>query len=302
MNTLNFLEGSKVNRFCLTFTGEARLWYESLQPKNVDWQGLQNLFRQQYSKIGKTRATIPCMEILSFWWKHRNNRCICNMHKMGSYSFRLWGTTNFRSIQKKLCTKLYWILFPIEDLRQAVETVQGILTKEKIDRQLAGQSSSTPFMSIKDNHNKRVTFDTWDRLEDKIHRLTVMMGQLAARDNESTRQFKLQIYQGRRRGLNREFYDRCNYNQWDYQNRYRSDSVVRRNQYRQNIVIDMNKITGEKTVEVTQEHTKILGDRIVEENTEITIGMKTTVEIEVGVGLEKDHFQEILMVVETIEV
>ena len=25
------------------------------QPINVDWQGLQNVFRQQYSKIGNTR-------------------------------------------------------------------------------------------------------------------------------------------------------------------------------------------------------------------------------------------------------
>ena len=33
-------------------------------------------------------------------------------------------------------TKLYWIwiLFPIDDLRQAVETAKRILTKEKIDR------------------------------------------------------------------------------------------------------------------------------------------------------------------------
>ena len=29
--------------------------------------------------------------------------------------------------------KLYWILFPIEDLRQAVETAKKILTKEKLD-------------------------------------------------------------------------------------------------------------------------------------------------------------------------
>ena len=36
-----------------------------------------------------------------------------------------------------LPTKLYWVLFPIEDLRQAVRTAEGILTKEKIDRQLA---------------------------------------------------------------------------------------------------------------------------------------------------------------------
>ena len=55
MNTHHFWEGIKVNRFCLTLVGEARLWYESLEPINVDCQGLQNLFRQQYSKIGNTR-------------------------------------------------------------------------------------------------------------------------------------------------------------------------------------------------------------------------------------------------------
>ena len=41
--------------------------------------------------------------------------------------------------------------------------------ERKIDRQLAGQSSSTPFMSIKESYNnKTVTFDTQDGLEDKI--------------------------------------------------------------------------------------------------------------------------------------
>ena len=52
-----------------------------------------------------------------------------------SSTFRLWGTTNFGSFQKHTPTKLYWILFPIEDLRQAVETAKRILTKEKLDRQ-----------------------------------------------------------------------------------------------------------------------------------------------------------------------
>ena len=49
-----------------------------------------------------------------------------------------------------LPTRLYWVLFPIEDLRLAVEKAKRILTKEKIDRQLAGQLSSTPFMNIRD--------------------------------------------------------------------------------------------------------------------------------------------------------
>ena len=41
MNTHHFSEGTKVQRFCLTLVGEARLWYESLEPINVDWQGIQ---------------------------------------------------------------------------------------------------------------------------------------------------------------------------------------------------------------------------------------------------------------------
>ena len=59
-----------------------------------------------------------------------------------------------------LPTKLYWVLFPIDDFRQVVETAKRILTKGKIDRQLARQSSSSSFMSIKDNYDKNVTFDT----------------------------------------------------------------------------------------------------------------------------------------------
>ena len=54
----HFIEGVKVQKFCLTLLGEARLWYQSLEPINVNWQGLQNLFRQKYSKIGKTREQL----------------------------------------------------------------------------------------------------------------------------------------------------------------------------------------------------------------------------------------------------
>ena len=86
-----------------------------------------------------------------------------------------------------------------------VETAKRILTKEKIDRQLARQSSSIPFMSIKDNYNKKVTFDTQDGLQDKIDKLRVMMNKLATRDNGMNRQFKPQIYQSKRRGESRNF-------------------------------------------------------------------------------------------------
>ena len=55
MNTHGFQDDGKVQRFCLTLTGEARLWYQSLRLINVDWLGLQNTCRQQYSEIGNTK-------------------------------------------------------------------------------------------------------------------------------------------------------------------------------------------------------------------------------------------------------
>ena len=96
-----------------------------------------------------------------------------------------------------LPARLYTVLFPIENLRPAVGTVKRILTKEMIDRQLVVQSSSTPFMSLKDSNNKMVTFNTQDRLEDKIDKLTVMISKLGARDSKVNRPFKPQVYQSK---------------------------------------------------------------------------------------------------------
>ena len=45
MDTHAFPEGVKVQHFLLTLVGEARLWYKSLRPINVDWNGLQNQFQ-----------------------------------------------------------------------------------------------------------------------------------------------------------------------------------------------------------------------------------------------------------------
>ena len=58
MNVHHFVSGVKVQRFFLTLLGEARLWYHSLKPINVDWPELQNLFRQRYSKVGNMREQL----------------------------------------------------------------------------------------------------------------------------------------------------------------------------------------------------------------------------------------------------
>ena len=117
-------------------------------------------------------------------------------------------------------TRLHWVLFPIEDLRLVVETDKRILTKEKIDRQLKGQSSSTPFMNIKDGYNsKKATFDMEDRLDDKIDKLTLMMSKLTAQGDNQNRWFKPKIYQIKWRGQSKNYYDQTNYGQGNYQNR-----------------------------------------------------------------------------------
>ena len=149
------------------------------------------------------------------------------MYKTSSYTSRLWGTTILEVFKNTLPIKLYWVIFPIEDLRQSVETAKRILTKEMIDRQLVGQSSSTPFMSIKNSYNnKKVTFNRQEGLEDKIHRLTVMMSKLATKEEGTNKQCKPKIYQSKRRDQMRNFYDRHNYHSM-----YRSNSGDRRIQF-----------------------------------------------------------------------
>ena len=96
-----------------------------------------------------------------------------------------------------LPTKLYWVLFPIENLRQAVETAKRLLTKEKLDRQLTGQTPTSPFMNIRDGNDRRVSFNTRDELGDKIDKLTLMMSKLVVKESHERKPFKPQIYRSR---------------------------------------------------------------------------------------------------------
>ena len=61
-----------------------------------------------------------------------------------------------------------------------VDTVKRILTKEKLDKQLTGQTSTSPFMNIRDGTEGKESFNTSNELGDKIHKLTVVMSRLAA--------------------------------------------------------------------------------------------------------------------------
>ena len=80
-------------------------------------------------------------------------------------------------------------MFPIDDLRLTVERAKRNLTKEKIDRQLSGQSgTTTPFMKVSGSHTltskKAVLFNTQDRSDEKNDNFTSMMGKLTAKVNK----------------------------------------------------------------------------------------------------------------------
>ena len=205
MNAHNFVKDIKVQRFCLTLLGEARFWFQSLEPLgNTTWPQLQNLFKQTYSELGNTH------EQLFHTWRSFNFDE--NTKTTDSYVMQIrqvatilgYGEPQVLEVFKNtLPTKLYWILFQIEDIRQAVETAKKILAKEKLDKQLTGQTSTIPFMNIKDGTERKVSFNARDELEDKIDKLTVVMSRLAAKDSYEKRPFKPQIYKSR--GQNRSY-------------------------------------------------------------------------------------------------
>ena len=62
--------------------------------------------------------------------------------------------------------RLYWVLFPIDNLHKAVETAKTFLTKEKKDRQMTGQSL-TPFIKLSDKKRKTVSFDMKECFREK---------------------------------------------------------------------------------------------------------------------------------------
>ena len=146
MNAHHFIDDVKVHGFCLTLLGEARLWFQSLEPlENTTWPQLQNLFRQRYSKLGNT-----CEQLFHAWRLFNFDE---NTETIDSYVMLIrqvatllgYGEPQVLEVFKNtLPTKLYWILFPIEDLRQAVETAKRILTKEKLDKQPTGSNLHYP--------------------------------------------------------------------------------------------------------------------------------------------------------------
>ena len=78
-------------------------------------------------------------------------------------------------------------------------------------------------MNMKEGFSKKVTFDTMDGIEQKIDKLTVMMGKLVMEDKGQNRQFKPYISQSNRGRCQ----TRCNYDQRRFQDRFRPNNAYR---------------------------------------------------------------------------
>ena len=125
--------------------------------------------------------------------------------------------------KKTVPSRLYWILYSVNELRVAVETVKRVLTKEKIDKQRTGQSSASPFMKVsqesKKKCEKRVSFgalETTERNSDSIDKLTPLVNKMNIKMHRRETQYRPRIYQGRNRA--------CGHRQENYRPRERSHS------------------------------------------------------------------------------
>ena len=152
-------------------------------------------------------------------------------------------------------------------------------------------------MNIKEGYSKKVTFDIMDSIEQKIDKLTVMMGKLVTEEGQN-RQFKPWVYQSNRgRGQTR-----CNYEQRRFQDRFRSNNAYRvRSRYGQNYRHRLRyNSTYRVVMDIIREVIWDKGDRII-----ITEGKTLEIKIMIGIGVghmrdttETEGIKEALVIVD----
>ena len=131
-----------------------------------------------------------------------------------------------------LPSRLYYQLYHIDNLREAVEMAKRVLAKEQMDKK-AGQSSVSLFMQIsqsssknRDKTEKKVSFSAVEAMErntDSIEGLASLMDRMDTKLDRREDLYRPRVYQGRSRG--------CGYRQNNYGSRNRSYSL---DQYQNN--------------------------------------------------------------------
>ena len=228
IETHNFPNDQKVRRFCLTLTGEARLWYETLGAAQLDWEALQDCFQQQYPKFGNTQEQYFHVW-RSFQFDKNTDTIDSYIHKVKQVAALLnYGEPQIPELFKNtLPSKLYYKVYDINNLKEAVGTAKHMLTKEQIDKQKSGQPSVQPVLKFNQQNpkkNKSVSFSVMKTIQkqgDSIDKLTSLMNELSSKldRKDNSAQYKPRIHQGRNRG--------CRQRQNSYGSRDRSYSRER---------------------------------------------------------------------------
>ena len=146
-----------------------------------------------------------------------------------------------------LPSRLYYMLYLIDNLRVAVETAKRLLAKEQMDKK-AGQSTVSLFMQVNqgsskstDKTEKKVSFsavEDMERTTDNIERLAPLMDKMDTKLDRREDQYRSRVYQGRSRG--------CGYRQNNYGSK--TDHIV---EISIKITIGEETTTTEVLIEIT---------------------------------------------------
>ena len=215
MQTHAFPEAVKCDRFCLTLTGEARLWYESLRPIPNDWPALQDRFLRKYSKVGHTRT-----ELYFRWrvmkWDESSESIEAYVEKIRHLANLLgYGEAQVLELLKhSIPSRYFWPLIHIDEVNACKDMIEMLQTKERLETQSTGQTSSTPFLGLRDlekGRSNKVQFKAnYDMLDRKIDKLADMMSRLDTtkdyrQGRPTSKPYKPYISYGRGRGRGRNF-------------------------------------------------------------------------------------------------
>ena len=195
-----------INKMILT--QGTRLWYATLnaQQQQLTWEGLQDRFRQQYPKFGSTREQYFHVW-RSFKFDEATDAIDGYIHKVKQVEALLnYGEPQILELFKNtLPSRLYCMLYQINDLRVGVEMAKRLLIKEQMEKK-AGQSIDSPFIQVsqnKDKMEKKVSFSTVEAMErttDSIERLVSLMDRMDTKLDRRKDQYRPRVYQGRNQG------------------------------------------------------------------------------------------------------
>ena len=169
---------------------------------------MQEHFREQYSKFCNTRE-----QYFHVWRSFHYDE---NTDTIDSYVSKIkqagvllnYGEPQILELFKNaLPSKLYWILFSINNLQEAMDAAKRVLTKETLDKQLSGQTAnSTPFMNMEDtvHSGKKMLIKPQDFIEERLENLTSMVYKMSIQQEEGKKPFKPQIYPKGGRGQRRQ--------------------------------------------------------------------------------------------------